>query len=81
MFSDPLFATYLVGGLPRPRWVRDVFEDRRSGRLSFDNADRLLDAAVPATVTMQGRAGLTSRTAISSAGPLPWVPGLHRPAL
>jgi 5-methyltetrahydropteroyltriglutamate--homocysteine methyltransferase len=58
MADDPLFATYVVGSLPRPRWVRDVIEDRRQGRLGFAEADRLLDAAIPAAITMQERAGL-----------------------
>ncbi len=59
MPSAPLFPTYVVGSLPRPRWVRDVIEDRRDGRLSTEESDRLLDAAVPLAVSMQERAGLT----------------------
>lgn len=58
MADEPLFQTYVVGSLPRPRWVRDVIEDRRDGRLSSQDADRLLDAAIPAAVRMQERAGL-----------------------
>ncbi|MBI4305526.1 MAG: cobalamin-independent methionine synthase II family protein [Chloroflexi bacterium] len=57
--NDQLFQTYVVGSLPRPRWVRDVIEDRRDGRLSTQDADRLLDSAIPSAIAMQERAGLT----------------------
>ncbi|MSQ35485.1 MAG: hypothetical protein EXR57_06740 [Dehalococcoidia bacterium] len=58
MATNPAFQTYVVGSLPRPRWVRDVIEDRRAGKLSRQDADRLLDAAIPSAVRMQERAGL-----------------------
>src|SRR4030095_17111247 len=46
------------GGLPRPQWVRDVTEARKQGVLTWDAADRLLDAAVPSAIRLQERAGL-----------------------
>ena len=52
------FETYVVGSLPRPQWVRDLIEQRKSGAISWDAADRLLDAAVPSAIAMQERAGL-----------------------
>ena len=52
------FETLVVGSLPRPRWVQEVVEDRREGRLTHDEADSLLDAAVPLAVRLQERAGL-----------------------
>jgi len=52
------FATYVVGSLPRPQWVRDVIEDRKAGRLSEADADKLLDGAVLSAVRMQERAGV-----------------------
>lgn len=52
------FETYVVGSLPRPQWVRDLIEDRKSGAVSWRDADRLLDSAVPAAIAMQERAGL-----------------------
>ena len=55
---DILFPTMVVGSLPRPHWVRDLIEDRKSGRLAADEADRLLDDAVPLAIQMQERAGL-----------------------
>ncbi|MDP6706279.1 MAG: hypothetical protein QF893_08055, partial [Alphaproteobacteria bacterium] len=53
-----MFQTYVVGSLPRPRWVRDLVEDRVAGRISFEDAERLLDAAVPSAIALQERAGL-----------------------
>ncbi|MBM3573192.1 MAG: cobalamin-independent methionine synthase II family protein [Alphaproteobacteria bacterium] len=52
------FATYVVGSLPRPRWVRDAIEERREGKLAPEAADRLFDSAIPAAIRMQERAGL-----------------------
>ena len=42
-----LFPTFVVGSLPRPQWVRDLIEDTKAGRVSHEDADRLLDDAVP----------------------------------
>jgi 5-methyltetrahydropteroyltriglutamate--homocysteine methyltransferase len=53
------FDTFVVGSLPRPRWVLDVIDDRKAGRLSPEEADVLLDAAIPSAVRLQERAGLT----------------------
>ena len=55
---DPLFPTFVVGSLPRPQWVRDLIEDRKAGRISESESDRLLDEAVPSAIRMQERAGL-----------------------
>ena len=52
------FETYVVGSLPRPQWVRDLIEDRKSGAVSWRAADKLLDSAVPSAIAMQERAGL-----------------------
>ncbi len=54
----PLFATMVVGSLPRPQWVRDLIEDRKAGRIGEAAADQLLDAAIPSAIRMQERAGL-----------------------
>ncbi len=53
-----MFATYVVGSLPRPRWIRDLVEDRVASRISFEAADRMLDAAIPSAIALQERAGL-----------------------
>jgi 5-methyltetrahydropteroyltriglutamate--homocysteine methyltransferase len=52
------FPTFVVGSLPRPEWVREVIEDRKSGRIATDAAEKLLDDAVPSAVRLQERAGL-----------------------
>lgn len=52
------FATYVVGSLPRPQWVRDVVEDRKAGRITAEAADKQFDAAIPSAILMQERAGL-----------------------
>ena len=59
MSGRPSFDTFVVGSLPRPRWVLDVIDDRKAGRLSADAADALFDAAIPSAVRLQERAGLT----------------------
>ena len=56
--ADPLFPTFVVGSLPRPQWVRDLIEDRKAGRISEEEADILLDDAVPSAIRMQERAGV-----------------------
>ena len=53
-----LFPTMVVGSLPRPQWVRDLIEDRKLGRIDEQEADGLLDDAIPLAVRMQERAGL-----------------------
>ncbi len=57
-FTDSLFPTMVVGSLPRPRWLRDLVEDRKAGRVSHERADALMDDAIPSAIRMQERAGL-----------------------
>lgn len=56
--TDLLFPTFVVGSLPRPQWIRDLIEERKAGRISESDADRLLDDAVPSAIRMQERAGV-----------------------
>ena len=56
--QSALFSTMVVGSLPRPQWLRDLIEDRKAGRISVENATRLLDDAIPVAIRMQERAGL-----------------------
>jgi 5-methyltetrahydropteroyltriglutamate--homocysteine methyltransferase len=56
------FPTTVIGSLPRPAWVRDVILDRKAGRLSGAEADRLLDPAVDGAIRLQERAGLDEIT-------------------
>ncbi|MDA1189184.1 MAG: cobalamin-independent methionine synthase II family protein [Chloroflexi bacterium] len=56
--TDQLFSTYVVGSLPRLQWVRELIEERKRGKISWEAAERLLDSAVPAAIAMQERAGV-----------------------
>ena len=52
------FATFAVGSLPRPQWLRDLIEERKSGAITYEEADELLDDAVPSAIRLQERAGI-----------------------
>src|SRR5438552_1385302 len=52
------FPTFVVSSLPRPQWIRDVIEDRKSGHLTEGAAEALLDDAIPSAIRLQERAGL-----------------------
>ena len=52
------FTTFVVGSLPRPQWLRDLIEDRKSGSITYAEADALLDDAVPSAIRLQERAGI-----------------------
>ena len=53
-----MFATFVVGSLPRPVWVRELIERRKRGEVSPAAAARMLDDAVPAAIRMQEAAGM-----------------------
>jgi 5-methyltetrahydropteroyltriglutamate--homocysteine methyltransferase len=53
----PLFPTTVVGSMPRPRFVRDLFE-REDLPLSADERSAALDAAVAYVIKLQEAAGL-----------------------
>ena len=55
---NTLFPTFVVGSLPRPQWVRELIEMRKTGDISESDADSLLDDAIPSAIRMQERAGL-----------------------
>lgn len=56
--DETLFKTFVVGSLPRPQWIRDLIEDRKTGRIDATEADNLLNDAIPLALRMQERAGL-----------------------
>ena len=56
--SVPMFATFVVGSLPRPVWVRELIERRKRGEVGAAAAERVLDDVVPAAIRMQEAAGL-----------------------
>ena len=53
-----MFATFVVGSLPRPVWVRELIERRKRGEVGAAAAERVLDDAVPAAIRMQEAAGM-----------------------
>lgn len=55
---DQLFSTYVIGSLPRLQWVRELIEDRKRGTISWEDTDKLLDAAVMSVISLQERAGV-----------------------
>jgi len=56
--SPEPFATFVVGSLPRPQWLRELIEERKSGSITYEEADALLDDAVPSAIRLQERAGI-----------------------
>ena len=57
-----LFPTTVIGSLPRPVRVQKIIDDRRCGRISEEEAGRLLDGAVETSLALQERAGLDEIT-------------------
>ena len=57
-----LFPTTVIGSLPRPQWLREVILNRKAGRLSEDQADRIQDRAIESALLLQERAGLDEIT-------------------
>lgn len=53
-----LFPTTVIGSLPRPHYLKDIFDDFHEGRVSADERERLLDGAVPAAISLQEAAGV-----------------------
>ena len=48
----------VVGSLPRPQWVRDLIEERKSGRIGMDKFNMILDDAIPMAIRLQEQAGV-----------------------
>lgn len=53
-----LFETTVVGSMPRPSWLKDLFDDYHEGRVSEEERTRLLDEAVPYALALQEVAGV-----------------------
>ena len=53
-----LFPTTVVGSMPRPQWLKDLFDDYHHGRVADAERDRLLDEAVPYAIALQEVAGV-----------------------
>jgi 5-methyltetrahydropteroyltriglutamate--homocysteine methyltransferase len=57
-----LFPTTVIGSLPRPDWIRELILDRKAGRVSEADADKLLDRAMESAIMLQERAGVDEVT-------------------
>ncbi len=53
-----LFPTTVVGSLPRPLWLKELFDDVHEGRVSAAEQERLLDLGVPSAIALQETAGV-----------------------
>ena len=53
-----LFPTFVVGSFPRPQWIRDLIEDRKTNKINEEDSGKLLDDAIPMVIRMQEQAGL-----------------------
>jgi 5-methyltetrahydropteroyltriglutamate--homocysteine methyltransferase len=53
-----LFPTTVVGSLPRPLWLKEMFDDIHMGKIGDAEKERLLDMAVGFAVALQEAAGV-----------------------
>ena len=53
-----LFPTTVVGSLPRPLWLKRLFDGYHEGRITELGRERLLDLAVPSAIGLQEAAGV-----------------------
>lgn len=53
-----LFPTTVVGSLPRPLWLKELFDEIHEGKVEDAERERLLDNAVPFALALQEAAGV-----------------------
>lgn len=53
-----LFPTTVVGSLPRPAWLKELFDEIHEGNVPDSERERLLDMAVPFALGLQEAAGV-----------------------
>jgi 5-methyltetrahydropteroyltriglutamate--homocysteine methyltransferase len=58
MTGAALFPTTVVGSMPRPAFLKLLFDDFHEGRVTEDERRRLLDRAVPYAIALQEAAGV-----------------------
>jgi 5-methyltetrahydropteroyltriglutamate--homocysteine methyltransferase len=56
--TKALFPTTVVGSLPRPLWLKELFDGIHEGRVTHTESERLLDLAVPSAIALQEAAGV-----------------------
>ena len=58
MTNVPLFPVTVVGSWPRPSYLVDAFRRRKTGRISFEDLNKLADQAVVEALRYQVEAGV-----------------------
>jgi 5-methyltetrahydropteroyltriglutamate--homocysteine methyltransferase len=58
MSGAALFPTTVVGSMPRPAFLKQLFDDFHEGKIEEDERRRLLDASVPYAIALQEAAGV-----------------------
>ena len=58
MNRPALFPTTVVGSLPRPKWVLDLFQSRWDGGIGEREFQQKLDSAVLFAIQLQDMAGI-----------------------
>jgi len=53
-----MFPTTVVGSLPRPLFLKELFDGIHEGRVENEERERLLDLAVPSAIALQEAAGV-----------------------
>jgi len=53
-----LFPTTVVGSMPRPAFLKELYDDYHDGKIGDDQKKRLLDASVPYAIALQEAAGV-----------------------
>jgi 5-methyltetrahydropteroyltriglutamate--homocysteine methyltransferase len=53
-----LFTTTVVGSMPRPAFLKQLFDDFHDGKVAEEQKKRLLDASVPYAIALQEAAGV-----------------------
>jgi 5-methyltetrahydropteroyltriglutamate--homocysteine methyltransferase len=53
-----LFPTTVVGSMPRPAFLKELFDDFHEGKITEAERRRLLDASVPYAIALQEAAGV-----------------------
>jgi len=56
--APALFPTTVVGSMPRPLFLKDLFDDYHQGKIDDPTRHRLLDASVPYAIALQEAAGV-----------------------
>jgi 5-methyltetrahydropteroyltriglutamate--homocysteine methyltransferase len=56
--TTQLFPTTVVGSMPRPAFLKELFDDYHDGKIDDDQKKRLLDASVPYAIALQEAAGV-----------------------